>query len=145
METTVKGQGLWLEFRSGAWATVYTQPVSLCALAGSSPCTHPSLAPLSPVCPLWPNAMGTAGLYSFLFTSLPLSPIPIQSSVDPAVMGEAHGFQMLKGLVHQEISTFVKLMSFKFFSHPLWLMRLSFPQGLNLGYISERAQVLPAG
>ena len=86
-------------------------PVSLCALAGSSPCTHPSLAPLSPVCPLWPNAVGTAGLYSFLFTPLPLSPIPIQSSVDPAVMGEAHGFQMLKGLVHQEINTFVKLMS----------------------------------
>ena len=120
-------------------ATVHTQlsVASVPVFLGSSLRTHPSLASLSPVCPLWPNAVGTAGLCSFLLTTLPPSRIPIQSSVDPAVMGEARGFQMLKGLVHHEINTSVKLMAlnffFFFFGYALWLMHLSSPQGFNLG------------
>lgn len=68
-----------------------------------------------PGCPLWPSPVGTAALCSFLLTSPSPSHIPIQPSVDPAVMGEACGFPMLKGLVHLEISTFVKLKALLFF------------------------------
>lgn len=79
-----KAQGLWLEFRSGARATVHAQlsVASIPVFLGSSLRTHP----LSPVCPLWPNAVGTAGLCSFLLTTPPPSP-NIQSSVDPQLWG----------------------------------------------------------
>lgn len=75
----------------GRRATVHAQlsVASIPVFLGSSLRTHP---PLSPVCPLWPNAVGTAGLCSFLLTTPPPSP-NIQSSVDPQLWGRPRGFE----------------------------------------------------
>lgn len=112
---------------AGLWgAGVQERGLSHCPHApfrGQHPCVlcwwlsvHTSVVgSFVPGCPLWPSPVGTAALCSFLLTSPPPSHIPIQPSVDPTVMGEAYGFQMLKGLVHLEINTFVKLIAFLFF------------------------------